>query len=55
MQVKDPVCGMMVDDATSISSSYHGKTYYFCSDECKKTFDANPERYAAPAEAEASR
>ncbi len=40
----DPVCGMQIDPAKAAGKSdYKGKTYYFCSDHCKKTFDANPE------------
>ncbi len=43
-KVVDPVCGMQLDAAkTTLKSDYKGKTYYFCSDYCKKTFDANPE------------
>ncbi len=39
----DPVCGMQVDPAKAAGKSeYKGTTYYFCSDHCKKTFDANP-------------
>ena len=26
-------------------SSYRGKPYYFCSEECKETFDVNPQKY----------
>ena len=48
MQFKDPVCGMMVDDKTAEARSTHqGKTYYFCSEECKNTFDTDPDRYTA--------
>ena len=55
MQVKDPVCGMMIEDTTAAArSTYQGKTYYFCAQECKTTFDANPERYVS-AEAGTSR
>jgi len=40
----DPVCGMTVDPAKAANKSeYKGTTYYFCSDHCKRTFDANPE------------
>jgi len=43
---KDPVCGMDVDPATAAGKSeYQGQTYYFCSTGCKKSFDANPEKY----------
>ena len=46
-EVKDPVCGMMVDPATAAGQSeYHGKTYYFCAEVCKQKFDARPELYA---------
>jgi YHS domain-containing protein len=42
----DPVCGMKVDDQLADSKSqYQGKTYYFCSDECKRKFDQKPESY----------
>jgi YHS domain-containing protein len=43
-KVVDPVCGMQIDPAKAAGKSdYKGKTYYFCSDNCKKTFDANSE------------
>jgi Cu+-exporting ATPase len=45
---KDPVCGMSVDPGKAAgSSSYQGKTYYFCSLDCKKNFDKNPGQYAS--------
>jgi membrane fusion protein, copper/silver efflux system len=47
--VKDVSCGMEVDqgraEAAGKKSQYGGKTYYFCSDQCKRKFDANPESY----------
>jgi RND family efflux transporter MFP subunit len=42
---KDPVCGMEVDASKAAKSEYRGKTYYFCSEHCKKEFDKNPARY----------
>jgi YHS domain-containing protein/uncharacterized membrane protein YraQ (UPF0718 family) len=43
---KDPVCGMTVDrQAGKPTSTYEGRTYYFCSEGCKTKFDAEPERY----------
>ena len=43
---KDPVCGMDVDEKTAAGKSeYKGKTYYFCSVGCKKSFDKEPEKY----------
>ncbi len=44
--VKDPICGMEIDEKTaSAKSEYMGKTYYFCAPACKKTFDENPTKY----------
>ena len=43
---KDPVCGMEVGAAGSLKSEYKGRTYYFCSDHCKKKFDEDPARHA---------
>ena len=46
----DPVCGMTVDPQRAAgSSSYQGKTYYFCSKGCVAKFEANPEKYLHPA------
>ncbi len=43
---KDLVCGMDVDPAkVAGSSEYKGETYYFCSANCKRQFDENPDRY----------
>ena len=33
------------------SSEYKGQTYYFCSPGCVKRFNADPEKYLAPAAA----
>lgn len=44
--VKDLVCGMEVDEATAQhKTEYMGKTYYFCSPECKAEFEKNSARY----------
>jgi len=44
---KDPVCNMMVDEKKAKhKSEYMGKTYYFCNQSCKATFDKNPTKYA---------
>ncbi len=43
---KDVVCGMNVDPNTAgAKSEYKNKTYYFCCDGCRETFDKNPEKY----------
>lgn len=48
--VKDPVCGMNIDaDQAQWKSEYQGKTYYFCSQQCKQQFDQDPARYVSQA------
>jgi len=43
---KDPICGMTVDEKSAKFKSEHmSKTYYFCSQACKTTFDKNPAKY----------
>jgi len=45
----DPVCGMGVDQARAKAAGrtavHRGTSYFFCSDSCKKRFDATPERF----------
>jgi Cu+-exporting ATPase len=44
--VLDPVCGMMVDPATSkYRFDYRGETYHFCSNGCRTKFEADPKKY----------
>jgi YHS domain-containing protein/putative intracellular protease/amidase len=38
-----PICTMPVDSAAANKSEYKGKTYYFCTGQCKRRFDENPE------------
>lgn len=46
MAVKDPVCGMTVEESEALFRLEHeGRTYYFCSQDCKEEFEANPEDY----------
>lgn len=43
---KDPVCQMNVDEQKAeATSTYQGRTYYFCSKVCKERFDREPEKY----------
>jgi YHS domain-containing protein len=47
---KDPICGMSVKIADAkLTAEYQGKTFYFCSEGCKKEFLKDPAKYAAPA------
>lgn len=44
--MRDPVCGMMVDEKkTGLKSEHEGRTFYFCSAGCKSAFDKDPHRY----------
>ncbi len=47
--VKDPVCGMTVDPATTPHHADHaGTTFHFCSVGCRAKFLADPSQYAHP-------
>ena len=35
-----------VDENTGIKAGFEDKTYYFCSNHCKQTFEKKPEKYA---------
>ncbi|MFC5302633.1 heavy metal translocating P-type ATPase [Azospira restricta] len=37
---KDPICGMVVDKATALKTERAGRSYYFCSVGCQRTFEA---------------
>ncbi len=51
--VKDPVCGMMVDPATTPHHHRHGgHDHHFCSAGCRTKFAADPDRYLNLAEPE---
>jgi xanthine dehydrogenase accessory factor len=44
----DPVCGMAVEVASARHVVEHGGTlYYFCCAGCRRTFEQEPEKYAA--------
>lgn len=46
----DAVCGMAVDPAATAHHAHHdGSDYPFCSDGCRRTFLADPQRYLDPA------
>jgi Cu+-exporting ATPase len=46
----DPVCGMKVDEeSTEFQSSYGGKDFNYCSEECEDKFEDDPSRYASAA------
>jgi YHS domain-containing protein len=41
----DPVCSMPITLECNYTSVYKGKEYRFCTDDCKKAFDIDPEKY----------
>ncbi len=42
----DPVCKMELDPGQiEAQSSYEGKRYDFCSEDCRRLFEANPKEY----------
>ncbi len=46
---KDPICGMMVDEATAPCAERDGQTFYFCCDHCRHKFlkEIQPAKLAA--------
>ncbi len=48
MQAEDPVCKMTVDtNRAAAHGTYGGKTVYFCSVACQKTFEKTAPRREA--------
>lgn len=44
----DPVCGKQVESSQAVAESEHDlHTWFFCSEECRSQFEANPEQYTA--------
>lgn len=49
-KVTDPVCGMQIDSASAAAqSNYQGQSYYFCTESCKRQFDADPRQFVGAA------
>lgn len=47
MRVRDPVCGMEIEEEDAVATVEHkGRTYHFCSEDCKETFEEDPDDYA---------
>lgn len=46
--VKDPVCGMTIEETDAAATFDHdGTTYSFCSESCREEFEANPGDYTS--------
>lgn len=39
---KDPICGMIVDEATALHADRDGKTFSFCGETCRQKFLGTP-------------
>ncbi|OHD69864.1 MAG: YHS domain-containing protein [Spirochaetes bacterium RBG_16_67_19] len=43
---QDPVCKMQVEEKKAAAKAEHmGKTYYFCSEGCRRAFEKDPHKY----------
>ena len=42
---RDPVCGMALSDGRAAVETFAGRTYRFCSEDCRDRFRSNPRRY----------
>jgi P-type Cu+ transporter len=48
----DPVCGTRINErSTEFQTQFAGKKYFFCSEECRKEFEADPEEFLETAAA----
>jgi YHS domain-containing protein len=46
----DPVCGLRVDEKKAeFQTQFAGKKYFFCSEECRKEFEDQPQDYVETA------
>ncbi len=44
--VKDPVCGMEFDSSQAEAQTiYKGQHYFFCSADCRRTFEQSPKEF----------
>lgn len=45
-EVKDPVCGMTIDREDAAGTTiFEEHEIYFCSDQCRREFEADPAHY----------
>lgn len=44
--VTDPVCGMRIERADAVVLTREGRQHHFCSDYCRRIFEAEPQRYS---------
>jgi YHS domain-containing protein len=51
IRMTDPVCGLRVDERSEFHTQFAGKKYFFCSEDCRKEFEAEPDEYIETAAA----
>jgi Cu+-exporting ATPase len=44
---KDPICGMTIDETSSLRAERDGQTFYFCCEHCRQKFLAQPATVAS--------
>ena len=48
-EIRDPVCGMLVDpDTSSHNCEFEGRSYWFCCNGCLTKFQTDPQKYLNP-------
>jgi uncharacterized protein len=50
----DPVCGMAVDRGKALTAEHDGHVHVFCSEHCRRRFEAEPERFCSAQSAKTS-
>jgi YHS domain-containing protein len=49
---KDPVCKTLIETRTAqkrgLAVDFDGQTFWFCSADCKKEFERDPQKYSLP-------
>src|SRR5690606_15878180 len=50
--LRDPVCGMKVTESSPYRHEHEGKTWFFCSEGCRRKFAASPGKYLGDKEAQ---
>lgn len=49
VQATDVVCGTTCPRERALSTTFEGRTYFFCHDRCMAEFQRNPRKYAGDA------
>lgn len=48
-KIVDPVCGMtVVPGVKDIIANIDGEIYYFCAEDCRRSFERNPQKFLDP-------